>query len=116
MNNLVINPDETKSMIICSQQKRSRLVSDVMTLQIDSKIIESVNSFRILGLIIDKHLSWNDHVKYLSCSLIYVICYGRGSGSKVFTPCLKIIHVQIRHIINFYFLITYYSLKLLINS
>ena len=42
--------------------------------------------------------------------------YGRGSGSKVFTPCLKIIHVQIRHIINFYFLITYYSLKLLINS
>ena len=75
MNRLVINPDKTKSMIISSQQKRSRLVSDVMTLQIDSKIIESVNySFRILGVIIDKHLSWNDHVKYLSFSLISVIC------------------------------------------
>ena len=74
MSRLVINPDKTKSMIICSQQKRSRLVSDVMTLQIDSKIIESVNSFRILGVIIDKHLSWNDHVKYLSCSLKSVIC------------------------------------------
>ena len=71
MNKLVINPEKTKSMIIGSQQKRSRLVSDVMTLQIDSKIIESVNSFRILGvdLIIDKHLSWNDHVYMLdTCS------------------------------------------------
>ena len=44
MNKLVMNPNKTKSMIICSQQKRSRLVSDVMTLQIDSKIIESVSS------------------------------------------------------------------------
>ena len=50
----------------------ARLVSDVMTLQIDSKIIESVNSFRILGLIIDKHLSWNDHVKYFVFSQV---CY-----------------------------------------
>ena len=40
------------------------IVSDVMTLQTDSKVIESVNSYRILGVIIDKHLSWNDHVKY----------------------------------------------------
>jgi hypothetical protein len=62
LNKLSLNPDKTKAMIFHLPQR------NVCTpnLHIDNSPIEFVNSFNFLGITIDKHLSWKDHIIKIS--------------------------------------------------
>ena len=72
-NNLVINPQKTKCMLICSSLKRRNLHSASLNLQLDSCKIEHVKSFKMLGMHVDETLSWSVHVNMLCSSLTRVI-------------------------------------------
>jgi len=66
LNNMMINPNKSKCMLIGSKQKIKNIN---LNLKIDNNAIENVTSHTILGLYIDKHLQWKVHIDK-TCSKI----------------------------------------------
>ena len=60
-NSMVIHPEKTKSMIVTTRQKRQN-VRPKLKLKLENKNIEEVKSHKMLGVIIDSELNWNQHV------------------------------------------------------
>ena len=61
-NSMVLHPDKTKCMIITTRQKQQR-THPKLILKLDTSLIEEVKSHKMLGLIIDSHLTWNTHIE-----------------------------------------------------
>ena len=64
-NNLVINTNKSKCMIITSRQRRKHLTHTELTLSVNGQKLECVDNLKILGLIIDENLSWKYHIDNL---------------------------------------------------
>ena len=58
-NNMVVNFDKTKEMIMGPISK----TSNFLPLTTDTGFIEQVNSFKLLGLHLDSNFSWSTHVE-----------------------------------------------------
>ena len=58
-NGLKINAGKTKSMLIHSRRK---IVDGNLTLNVDDRSVECVQSFKFLGVIINDTLTWVDHI------------------------------------------------------
>ena len=63
-NKLTLNLAKTKSMIIGSNRKLAGISS--FSLSIFDTDINSVTSFKYLGVILSSTFTWSDHVKYIS--------------------------------------------------
>ena len=59
-NGVHINPDKTKYMIFSNRQ----LNSPHKNLKVNSTIIERVPTFSYLGVVLDQHLTFDNHAKY----------------------------------------------------
>ena len=59
VNNMLVNPNKTKCMLIGPKHK---LHSINLELKINDVCTELVESHKILGVHVDKHLSWNIHI------------------------------------------------------
>ena len=59
VNNLLVDPNKTKCMLIVAKYK---LRSTYLDLNVNKFCIENVESHEILGVYVDKHLSWNFHI------------------------------------------------------
>ena len=70
MNKMQLHPDKTKSMLITTHQKRHYLPSTSLHVTIGNNLIEQVNSYKCLGLVIDHNLTWSDHIHFLKMSLL----------------------------------------------
>ena len=64
MNSMVIHPDKTKCMIITTRQKR-QIAPLNLSLKIGSTIIKQVKQHKMLGIIIDSDLNWNQQIETL---------------------------------------------------
>ena len=62
VNKMFINVNKSKSMLICSSQKRTSLPVTNLKLVVNEIPVECVESVKILGLTIDQTLSWHTHV------------------------------------------------------
>ena len=62
LNKLSLNIGKTKAMIFTTPQKSATLPN----VKIDNTALEFVDSFNFLGIIVDKHLNWNSHIKKIS--------------------------------------------------
>ena len=62
VNKLSLNTKKTKAMIFHMPQKQVTTPK----LEIDGTSIEFVNSFNYLGITVDKHLSWQDHINSIA--------------------------------------------------
>lgn len=60
-NKLSLNTKKTKYMIISSK----RTVVPPTSITLNNNLIEKVNNIKYLGLIIDSHLTWYDHIQYV---------------------------------------------------
>jgi len=70
-NQMVINTDKTKSMLITTAQKRAKLQphQKELSLNIGGHPLKKVKSDKLLGVIIDEDLSWSDQIaKVLRCA------------------------------------------------
>jgi exonuclease III len=65
-NRMVINTAKSKCMIICTYQKRMHLATDKLNLTINGSILENVDSHKVLGVYIDKNLTWKAHIEVVS--------------------------------------------------
>jgi hypothetical protein len=71
-NSMKINASKTKEMMICFS-KSPPLIPHIT---IDSKEIERVTSFKLLGIEINDNLNWNDHIEKVykkACQRLYFI-------------------------------------------
>lgn len=64
-NHMSLNAVKTKCMYICARQKRQKMKSAFKPLFIKGKLIEEVDSHKMLGVIIDKNLTWTEHISDL---------------------------------------------------
>ena len=61
---MIIHPDKTKCMIVTIRQKY-QLIKPTLELKLGTTSIEQVKCHKMLGLLIDSELSWNQHVELL---------------------------------------------------
>ena len=71
-NRLLINPQKTKLMLFGTRQLIGR-VSDI-AIPFLGKALSPSNSCKDLGIVFDKHLSFNEHTDYLTSSLLGKLC------------------------------------------
>lgn len=79
-NNLNPNPTKTKEMIIKFTQSELQL----NPILLNDLEIERVDKSKLLGIIINNKLTWNDHVEYIytkACKRLYFLTMLRRSGS-----------------------------------
>lgn len=73
LNHMALNSQKTKCMYVSARQKRQKMQSCFRPLYIGQNVVEEVNSHKILGVVIDRDLSWYEHtsslVKRLSVKL-----------------------------------------------
>ena len=65
INHMSLNVKKTKCMYVSARQKRQKMKGYFKPLFIANNKIEEVYSHKILGVIIDRDLSWTDHIAYL---------------------------------------------------
>ena len=68
LNQMMIQPKKTKCMVITSRQKH-QLKPLTLNLSIDSNTIEQVHTHKVLGVLIDDQLRWENHISSLSKKL-----------------------------------------------
>jgi hypothetical protein len=66
---MVINEKKTKSMVVCTYQKETGIGSNDLQVHFNGKLLGNVNSEKLLGVTIDKHLSWKNHIDNVALSL-----------------------------------------------
>ena len=66
-NRLSLNVGKTKLLFFHSKQSSINLEN--ISIKIEGKKLSRCNNVNYLGLLIDEHLSWDAHVKYLSKKL-----------------------------------------------
>ena len=63
-NSMVIHPEKTKCIVVTSRQK-AQITNTTLTLTLGTNLIEQVEKHKMLGLLIDSRLTWNNHVESL---------------------------------------------------
>ncbi len=61
-NNMAVKQDKSNVMIITTYQKATRLETKEVNVTYDCRKLQNVDSKNVLGINIDKNLSWNDQV------------------------------------------------------
>ena len=59
---MVANYEKTKNMIINIRQKYQRLPEKELNVKAEYATIKSVQSEKLLGVNMDQHLTWKDHI------------------------------------------------------
>ena len=64
-NKLSLNVAKTEFMVIGSNQRLHSFSDDQINVEINAKLITKVKEAKSLGVIIDEHLSWSNHIDAL---------------------------------------------------
>ena len=64
-NDMIIHPEKNESMLVCTRQKRQRMKEKRLNIKYKDSIIRQVSEHRLLGVIIDHNLNWQEHVSFL---------------------------------------------------
>ena len=83
-NNMVMNNQKTKSMIVTTHQKAAKLYTDELSIHCNDCPLENVTHESLLGVTIDKHLLWKTQVNKVAGNLIKGISLLRRI--KVYLP------------------------------
>ncbi len=65
MNKMVLNIKKTKSMLITTWQKLATLPRDYLSIPLKGDILQHVWSDKLLGVTVDQHLNWHEHVNQI---------------------------------------------------
>ena len=65
LNHMALNAKKTKCMFLTTRQKRIKMTSLFPSLYVYNKQIDEVDSHKLLGVTIDKDLTWSEHILLL---------------------------------------------------
>ena len=65
LNHMSLNPNKTKYMVVASRQKRQAQHTHMPPIYIASSKIDEVDSHKLLGITIDKNMTWGPHIDQL---------------------------------------------------
>lgn len=68
-NGMVINIKKTKTMTISTYQKESKIGCTDLQVHYNNKLLDSVPHDKLLGVTIDKHLLWKEHINNVASTL-----------------------------------------------
>ena len=68
-------------MLVTTNQKRQRLDEEILDLKFNEESLSMTSNDTILGVFVDKNLTWSDHIRYLSKNITSSIWI----HSKIFT-------------------------------
>ena len=83
-NGMVINEKKTKSMVVSTYQKAAKIGSIDLFVKHNGSVLKNVRCEKVLGLIIDNHLSWEAHIDELASNLSKIIALFRRI--KIYLP------------------------------
>ena len=69
-NKMKMHPAKTKYSIISTRQKIANSAKQSLDLSVDGMQLTKVESERVLGVYIDSHLTWNEHIDTLRRKLL----------------------------------------------
>ena len=69
LNKIALNAAKTKSILVTTRQRLRHLQSPDLNVSVNGTVVEQVNSAKILGVLLDDHLTWDQHVDRLSKTL-----------------------------------------------
>ena len=72
-NKMKMHPAKTKYSIISTRQKIANSAKQSLDLSVDGMQLTKVESERVLGVYIDSHLTWNEHIDTLRQKLLLKI-------------------------------------------
>ena len=65
-NDMLVHPDKTESMLLCTRQKRQTIKVTKLKLFYKNSIIKQVTKHKLLGVVIDENLLWQEHIHDLT--------------------------------------------------
>ncbi len=65
-NRMACNSTKTKAMLMTTQQKETHLTSTHLEIFCNGNALENVESEKLLGVIVDRHLTWKPHIDKLA--------------------------------------------------
>ena len=63
-NKMVLNESKTKTMLVAGKRLHKKMSSTSLTVHVNSVEIEQVQSHKLLGVIIDTQLNFNEHIAW----------------------------------------------------
>ena len=87
-HNLRINAAKTQAIIIGNNKILMKLPDELPSIIVDGSPISYSDTVNDLGVLIDKHLNWNEHVTFI-CRKAYASLYGIKRHSYVLSPLLR---------------------------
>jgi len=64
---MAINTNKTKELIICFGKKVN--ITDIPWLCINGTEIDSITTFKLLGIVVSSDLLWDSHITYSLCKV-----------------------------------------------
>ena len=94
-NKLSLKVAKTKAIVILTKQKEKQLADndDVLSLNIEEQLIDSVQIAKYLGIQIDNNLNWKDHIKTLSTKIRRAIGFLKHAKSFLTQDTLKTLYI-----------------------
>ena len=74
-NDLFFNKVQSKVMVVGSKTKLRNLPSIELNVKSDNIRLERVPNHKVLGLVIDKHLSWENQVATTYVNKFQLVCH-----------------------------------------
>ena len=65
-NGMLPNSSKTKNMFVTTNQKRQRLDKEILDLKFNEESLSMISNDKILGVFVDKNLTWSDYIRHLS--------------------------------------------------
>ena len=62
-NFLILNLEKPKIVLVVTRQRTAEV--DDLVIQISNRLLERVNKFKYLGVLLDNTPSWKDHTEYI---------------------------------------------------
>ena len=83
-NNMAINYEKTNTMLITTNQKLHTLPVQEINITVNGKQLENVQKVKLLGVVVDQHLTWKDHVDKVHKTVSMILA--RFRSIKPFLP------------------------------